>query len=180
MGRPKALVIDECGSWLERATTLLLDAGCSPVFVVLGAAASEAVHLLPGDDRVIPLLAHDWETGMSESLRVGLARATATDAPAVVVTLVDLPGLPLAALTRITASPQTLTVLRQAHWDGVPGHPVLIGRAHWPSLLTGLTGDSGARRYLTLNRAEATECGDLGDGRDVDDGPTGATREITD
>ena len=38
MGRPKALVRDESGqSWLALATTTLLDAGCRPVLVALGA-----------------------------------------------------------------------------------------------------------------------------------------------
>jgi CTP:molybdopterin cytidylyltransferase MocA len=166
MGIPKALVAD--GSWLVRATALLLDAGCSPVLVVLGAAAAEARPLLPADPRVVPVLAADWRLGMSASLRAGLSAAAATDATSALVTLVDLPRLPLAALTRVLAPAAGPGSLRQALWAGAPGHPVLLGRDHWTAVTASLAGDSGARAYLVAEGAEMMECGDLGDGADVD------------
>ena len=39
------------------------------------------------------VVAHDWAEGMGASLRTGLAAVSATDAQAVVVTLVDLPDV---------------------------------------------------------------------------------------
>lgn len=170
MGMPKALVRGAGGEpWLARAAGILLDAGCSPVVVVLGAAAAEARTLLPPDPRVEVVVADDWRLGMSASLAAGIRAAQATGATAAVVTLVDLPALPLAAVTRLLEPPPDRSALRRAGWDdGAPGHPVVIGRDHWGPVLDCLAGDEGAGRYLLAHGAELVDCADLGDGRDVD------------
>ena len=87
MGRPKALVSDERGSWLLRACVTLRNGGCDDVVVVLGAEASRARALL-GDLPVEVVEAADWADGMSASLRAGLDAAG--DADAALVHLVDL------------------------------------------------------------------------------------------
>lgn len=81
------------------------------------------------------------------------------------ITLVDLPSLPLAAAQRVLASDAPLA---QATWGGAPGHPVLISRSHWAPLAASLSGDSGARAYLAAHGVFEVECSDLGDGGDVD------------
>src|SRR3954447_10631321 len=101
MGRPKALVRDADGtSWLQRAVEVLLDGGCNGVTVVLGAGADEAVSLLDGLG-VDVVVAHDWDEGMSASLRSGLESLMGSDAEAAVVTLVDLPDLTAAVVRRV-------------------------------------------------------------------------------
>lgn len=166
MGTPKALV----PGWLARAGSTLLDAGCDPVIVVLGAAASRARARVPAGVRVV--VAEDWEIGMSASLRHGIAALIGSGTPAVVVTLVDLPGLPVAAVRRVMADSggtgSTAAVLRRATYDGRPGHPVFIGRDHWAPMLATLDGDSGGADYLVAAGAERIDCGDLWDGADVD------------
>ena len=171
MGLPKALVVDDRGGWLERSTTLLLDAGCAPVIVVLGAAADEARAMLPADPRVSVVVAEQWERGLSASLAAGLRAAERTDAASATVTLVDLPTLGLAAVARLLHPAPGVDALRQASWGGRPGHPVIIGRAHWAALLADLSGDSGARSYLQRHSADMVDCSDLGDGMDVDARP---------
>jgi CTP:molybdopterin cytidylyltransferase MocA len=59
-------------------------------------------------------------------------------------------------------------VLARAAYDGVPGHPVLFGRDHWPGVLETAHGDRGARAYLAGRDVELVECGDLATGHDVD------------
>jgi nicotine blue oxidoreductase len=60
-------------------------------------------------------------------------------------------------------------VLARAAYAGRPGHPVLIGRTHWPAVSGTATGDAGARGYLAGNPAvELVECGDVADPDDVD------------
>ena len=88
-GAPKALVRLGGRLLVERAADLLAAGGCDPVVVVLGAAADEvlAAARLPRT-----VLNPDWATGMGSSLRAGLA-AVPAEAEAVVVTLVDTPGL---------------------------------------------------------------------------------------
>jgi CTP:molybdopterin cytidylyltransferase MocA len=165
MGMPKALLSSHGVPWLARASALLRAGGCRPVLVVLGADAERARVLLPPTDAARILVTDRWEDGLSHSLRAGLAEATGT---AVLVTVVDTPELPLAVLQRLLAQPVGPHTLRQAVYAGAPGHPAVIGSAHWAPLAADLDGDAGARRYLVAHGVEEVECGDLFDGRDID------------
>ena len=167
MGMPKALVRDPDGdAWLTRAIAVLIDGGCVAVTVVLGAAAEEARPLVP--DGVDTVVAEDWESGMAASLRAGLTAAAGTDATAALIHLVDLPDVTAEVVRRVLAQGDRPDELARAAYDRRPGHPVLIGRDHWPQLVTGLTGDEGARSYLADHRTVLVECGDLASGHDVD------------
>lgn len=170
MGRPKALVADERGPWLARAASLLLGAGCDPVLVVLGASAHDAAHLLPRDARLVPVVADGWTEGVGASLRAALDAAAALPLQpgALLVTLVDLPWLRPEAAARVMAGGADPGTLRRAVYDGVPGHPVLIGRDHWAALNEGLAGDRGAGPYLAAHGAVPVDCTGLGGDRDVD------------
>jgi len=193
MGRPKALVVGSDGEpWLRRAARTLGAGGCTEVVVVLGAAADRARLLIPTPsppDResaptasasvsastastpTVPLhvvAIDDWETGISASLRAGLDAARSRGATAAVITLVDLPDLTVAAVHRMLAPAPHPTTLRQAAYDGRPGHPVVIGRDHLDALSATLHGDTGARPYLKAHGVDLVDCSDLGGGDDVD------------
>jgi CTP:molybdopterin cytidylyltransferase MocA len=167
MGRPKALVRDDDGSsWLVRAVRALRDGGCSGVTVVLGASASEAALLLEGAG-VTVVVAPDWADGMGASLRAGLASLD----PAVdvaVLSLVDLPDVGAPVVRRLRGLGDAPDLLARASYDGVPGHPVLLGRDHWPGVVDTATGDRGARDYLAAHEVTLVECGDLATGQDRD------------
>ena len=168
MGTPKALLYDERGlSFVHRAVLALRDGGCESVLVVLGAEADEVAGLL--DETVPVVVAEDWAEGMGASLRAGLAAAQDTPATAALVTLVDLPDVDASVVRRVLAlgSPDQATLAR-AGSDGVPGHPVLLGRDHWPGVIATAEGDRGARDYLREHPPLLVECGDLATGRDVD------------
>ena len=115
--------------------------------------------------------------------------AAQTPAIAIMVTLLDLPRMPASVVERVLnpaggtdSIPLGPTTLRRAVYGGIPGHPALIGRAHWEGLGLTLRGDSGARDYLIEHHALEVECGDIFDGRDSDapaDDPSG-TRIRTD
>lgn len=163
---PKALRRDADGMpWLHRAVAALREGGCDPVLVVLGADAEHARALVPAEASVV--VAEEWAEGLSASLRTGLDAAP-RDAIAVVVTLVDLPGLPAAAVARLLAGPLGPQTLRRATYDGRPGHPVVIGRDHWAAAAAAVEGDNGAGRYLRDQGAELVELSGLWDGADVD------------
>ena len=182
-GRPKALVRGADGvPWLVRAVGVLRAAGCSPVLVVLGAEGT-AAEALVGDaglleDGAVVVHAGDWAEGLSASLRAGIgaaleivAVAAQTEAPAALVVVpVDVPDLDAATVLRVLNPGEGVNrdSLRQAVFGGRPGHPVLIGRAHWEPLRAALTGDTGARPYLLAHGVLAVECGDLTTGVDVD------------
>jgi CTP:molybdopterin cytidylyltransferase MocA len=154
-GGPKALR----PGWVAGAVTVLLDAGCAHVVVVLGAAPDAPV---PIDPRVRTVIATDWEQGMSHSLRAGLAASAGI---AALITLVDYPDMPVAVARRVLAA---VGPLRQAVYGGRPGHPVYVAADHWASLIDDLDGDRGARSYLQQHGVDEVECGDLWHGVDVD------------
>src|SRR5688572_16837775 len=135
---PKALVEYEGSLLVERAVRTAR-AVCDPVLVVLGAQAVEVWQRADLDGATV-LANRDWETGMASSLRTGLEGLRSWPVPAgrrggggivaALVTLVDMPGMTPAALERLagSAAPDALAV---ATYDGVRGHPVLLGRDHW-------------------------------------------------
>ncbi len=171
LGGPKALLRRADGSaYLAFAVDALLGGGCDRVTVVLGAAADLARPLVPSRAEVAVVLARDWPQGMSASLRAGLEGLAAGDAGAALVMLVDLPDVTAAVVRRVlgAAGPRTERALVRATYGGRPGHPVLLGRAHWPGVLAGLSGDEGARAYLAQHGTLEVECGDLAAGYDVD------------
>ncbi|MEJ7794325.1 MAG: nucleotidyltransferase family protein [Nocardioides sp.] len=168
MGTPKALVVSQDGApWLSHGVASLLGGGCDGVTVVLGAAAEDAVTLVPPGP-VTTVVAADWAEGMSASLRAGLAALAATDAEAAVVTLVDLPDVGADVVHRVIDLGTDPGVLARATYDGRPGHPVLLGRDHWAGVVEVVSGDSGARDYLAGHMVFEVECGDLATGQDVD------------
>jgi nicotine blue oxidoreductase len=59
-------------------------------------------------------------------------------------------------------------VLARATYGGAPGHPVVIGRAHWDGVIASAHGDEGARAYLRTHDAVLVECADIADGLDAD------------
>lgn len=167
MGRPKALVEIGGEPLVRRALRALVDGGAAPVVVVLGARAGLVRAVLPAGAHTVE--APDWADGMGASLRAGLTALEGYDAEAAVVHLVDLPGVPSAAVARLVASSDGAGVLVRAAYAGRPGHPVLLGRAHWAGVREAATGDAGARGYLAgRGDVRLVECGDLADPDDVD------------
>ena len=169
MGTPKALVDDPAGgSFVERGVRVLRDGGCSPVIVVVGAASSRAKELARAAGADLVVEAPDWAQGQSASLRAGVGALQSTDAEVACILLVDLPDVDAAVVERVTAAGAGPAVLARAAYQGVPGHPVVMGRDHWQGVLDVAAGDKGARDYLATHDHAVVECGDLATGRDVD------------
>jgi len=78
-----------------------------------------------------------------------------------------MPGMTAAALERVggKAGPDALAI---ATYDGVRGHPVLLGRDHWAGVAATAAGDEGARRYLATHDVEEVDCTGLADPADLD------------
>jgi CTP:molybdopterin cytidylyltransferase MocA len=171
-GMPKALVEYEGSLLVERAVRTAR-AVCAPVLVVLGAQAVDVWRTADLDGATV-LANRDWETGMASSLRTGLdgLRGWPGRVDAVLVILVDMPGMTPEALRALAehAAPDALAV---ATYDGVRGHPVLLGREHWAGVSETATGDEGARRYLAGRAVTEVDCTGLADPTDLDVPPGG-------
>jgi CTP:molybdopterin cytidylyltransferase MocA len=107
---------------------------------------------------------------MGSSLRAGLDSLAGTGARAVLVSLVDQPGIGAEAVARVLAAHRSEDSLVSAAYDGVRGHPVLFGAAHWAGIAESATGDRGARAYLKAHADSVVlvECGDAARPYDID------------
>ena len=162
-GGPKAPHVYKGERLVDRAVRTLPAAGCDPVYVVLGAWSGQVE-----DAEVI--LNEAWSEGMGSSLRLGLQHVQHDSLiEAVVILLVDQPGITSEAIGRLMDSLGSLT---QASYEGRPGHPVLIGREHWLPLIDSLHGDVGARDYLKSSPdRKLVEISDISDDTDMDTPP---------
>ena len=179
-GHPKALLEDDRGPWVVRAARDLLEGGCADVLVVTGAEGERVESLVSQvGPAVTTTRCGTWDRGMGESLRAGLTslgtRGRAVPVAAL-VHLVDLPDVGPRVMARVLGAAVDgpppggeTAVLARAVYLGRPGHPVLLGRAHWQPVLAGVHGDAGARAYLRRAAPVRVECGDLATGADVDE-----------
>jgi CTP:molybdopterin cytidylyltransferase MocA len=121
------------------------------IVVIEGAYALETDALL--------VRCPDWERGMGASLRCGL-EALPAEADAAIVVLADGPDLSPEAIDRLIAAWQDgRGEVIAASYNGIRGHPVLLGRSAWASVP-----DEGARAL----DPELVPCDDLGHPGDVD------------
>ena len=163
-GGPKAPYVYEGERLVDRAVRILREAGCDPVFVILGAWEGNV-------DNATVIVNHGWEEGMGSSLRIGLKWANATtEADYALLTLVDLPGMTTPAMKRILDAPAGIAV---GSFDGERGHPVRIPREHFRELIDTVAGDIGAKSFLE-GREDITfvELSDVADGHDLDIAPS--------
>ncbi|KOU59357.1 4-diphosphocytidyl-2C-methyl-D-erythritol synthase [Streptomyces sp. MMG1533] len=168
-GRPKALLEHRGRPLVEHAVGVLRAAGCTRVHVVLGAGAAAVRERAELGDCVL-VENPDWADGMGSSLRAGLDSLTGTDVRAALVSLVDQPGIGAEAVGRVLAAYESQQSLVSAAYDGVRGHPVLFGAAHWAGIAATATGDRGARAYLKAHEEAITlvECADVARPYDID------------
>jgi CTP:molybdopterin cytidylyltransferase MocA len=171
MGGPKALVrlTDGGPTLVETAVARVLESGCDRVVVVVGAAGEQAAALVAETGAEV-VAADDWDEGMGASLRAGIAHLEDAHDDLALVTLVDLPDVTARVMSRVLADAvgDGRAALARAAYDGVPGHPVVIGRDHWSAVRTTARGDRGARDHLRATPHRLVECGDLATGRDLD------------
>lgn len=127
------------------------------VYVVLGAAAEQIMETVDlGDAAVIENL--EWREGMGSSLRVGLDFLVGErSVDQVLVVLGDQPNVPGDVVPQLLeARKRSRRPVVIPRYRFTRGHPVLVHRSLWPALITGLSGDRGARN-LFLSHPEWVE-----------------------
>jgi molybdenum cofactor cytidylyltransferase len=167
-GSPKQLAELDGVPLLQHAVDAMLAVpAIDPVVVVLGAEAERVVAAVELDE-ARAVVCPDWAEGMAASLRCGVAAVGAADW--VIVTLGDQPRVTpqvIAAVMDAADSAPVGTAAVRATYDGVPGHPVALGRAMLPGVAK-LRGDVGARELLGHATVRTFEAGGLCDPVDVD------------
>ena len=161
-GRPKALLEVDGERLVDRAARVLREGGCDVVYVVAGAVPLD----VPGASTLVNA---DWRSGMASSLRAGLG-SLPTTVDAVVISLVDQPGIGPAAVERLVEPLRQGHQLVVASYGGSLRNPVGIARALWGQAAAGAEGDEGARTFIRAHPelVEAIECADVADPSDVD------------
>ncbi len=127
------------------------------VYVVLGAVAEQIMETVDlGDVAVIENL--EWREGVASSLRSGLDFLIGERlVDQALVVLGDQPNVPGDVVPRLLeARKQSRRPVVIPRYRRTRGHPVLVHRSLWPALVTGLSGDQGARN-LFLSHPEWVE-----------------------
>jgi 4-nitrophenyl phosphatase len=151
-GRPKQLLDWEGVPLLAHVTDVALSSGLAPVAVVLGCGAEEA-HAALGERPVQFLMNWRWESGLSTSVRVGLA-AIPPEADAVVFLQCDQPLISSDLLRALVACfEETGAAIVYPTHDGRRGTPVLFARRLFPELAA-ISGDEGGRVVIARHPDE--------------------------
>ena len=111
----------------------------------------------------------DWAGGISTSVKAGL-RALGPRTRAAIVLLADQPLVGAGAVERLVAAFEEGARVAAATYGGEVRNPVLFSREVWPLLMSGLSGDEGARSFLRRRPELVTRvpCDGVGDPADVD------------
>jgi nicotine blue oxidoreductase len=160
LGRPKALLEIGGERLVDRAVRAQREGGVESVHVVQGAETLDVPGAVVVDNP-------RWADGLAGSLRCGLQ---AVPGDAVVVMLVDTPGVGGAVVARLVAAYRAGAGAVVATYGGEPGNPALIAREHWAEVSSLATGDVGARAFLAAHPdlVRRVECGDIGAPDDLD------------
>jgi molybdenum cofactor cytidylyltransferase len=138
---------------LHRAVRTALEAGLSPVLVILGHEAERArasLGALPCRSVLNPAPAR----GLGSSVATGVA-AVPDDAAAAVVILADMPGVTAAMLKALAARHRaTGALLVVSEYGGIVAPPVLYDRRLFPELAA-LDGETAGRAVIERHRADA-------------------------
>lgn len=190
LGAPKGLLRTAAGQPVVAALCgQLTAAGLAEIVVVTGAAAEAVAAGVPAGARATH--APDWQDGLSASLRAGLQALAAVadgaeadvpageeaEAPAAeriraaVILLADVPDITAEAIAAVIDAARESgveTSLVRAVFGARPGHPVVIGAAHWPQVIATATGDAGAKALFASGAVREVDCSHLCTGADVD------------
>lgn len=168
MGRPKALLPFDRSTFSRSVLLALQKGGCADCLVVVGHDPGPIVAHL-GDLGPRFVMNRRWKFGQITSLQAAI-RASSSGASAILVALVDQPGLRAATVGRLlrvhARHPSRILI---ASCRGRGGHPVLFPRRFFPALLDApLT--QGARAVVQKNASDRLyiETGDPAVVRDVD------------
>ena len=152
LGANKLLLWLDSEPLVRRAARLALQAGLSPVLVVIGHEAERVAAALDGLP-VETVVNPEHRAGMHGSMQRGIARVP-DDCAAAVVLLADMPAVTVAMVEALVArfrggsEPLVLSL-----YGDVPAPPTLYGRSLFPALAA--AGAGGGREVVREHRDKA-------------------------
>lgn len=153
LGSNKLLVELGAETVVRRAARHALEAGLSPVIVVLGHEAPQVAAALAG----LPLetvVNPEYPEGMRASVRAGIARVPG-DCDAAVVLLSDMPLVTPGMIAEVVARYRAGGELVISLYGEVQAPPTLYARRFFPALVS--AGPESGRRVVRDHRSEAVE-----------------------
>lgn len=139
-GQPKQLVRVGTENLLERSVRVAVEAGCSPIIVVLGASA-DLIRKKCALKGVKVVFNHGWQEGMASSIRIGVE--SLRDVDGVVVMVCDMPAVTSCHVRALADSGE----ITGSSYAGRCGVPAYLPRSTFSALVR-LQGDAGARDLL--------------------------------
>ena len=155
MGTSKQLVELRGEPLVRRAASAALKSGCSPVVVVIGANAEGTRQALRGIN-VREVENSQWKSGLSSSIRAGLAALLETNpiTEAVVLMLCDQPFLTSDVIGKlINIYRETGCSIVASSYGDTFGVPALFEKGHYGELLA-LKGAAGAKQIIGKHLAD--------------------------
>jgi molybdenum cofactor cytidylyltransferase len=153
LGEPKQLLVDADGTAaVVRLSQALREAGCAPVFVVVGAARDEVTAALAGEP-VILVDHEDWAEGMGSSIAAGTRAAARhmSEAHGLLICPCDMPTVGVSHLRTLLGAYDGIARVASEYvaGDGTPvrGIPAILPHADW-QWLQSLSGERGAKPLL--------------------------------
>lgn len=154
MGRNKLLLPIDGESLVRRAARTALDAGLSPVVVVLGHEADRVGGELDGLE-VVRVVNGDHEDGPGTSVAAGAARASHAPVEALVLLLADMPLVTTAMVEGLVARwRETRAPLVISRYGDAQAPPSLFARELFP-VLTDVDEAAGAKPVIAEHASEA-------------------------
>ncbi len=155
LGQPKQLLVFEGKTLIRRSAEVLIESGCEPVVVVLGAETEACTEELAGLSVTIHINS-DWPSGMGSSIASGLGRlqTISSNLDAVMVALCDQPHVTTQHLKSLITEFQTSNAeIVAAEYGQTIGVPAVFAREIFPDLKR-LDADKGARDIIRNHASE--------------------------
>lgn len=159
LGRPKQLLRIQGESLLHRTARLALEAGCSPVYIVVGFEAQAMTHELL-DLPVEAVLNAGWTEGMGSSVRTGIHALRNADPrlDAVLLLVCDQPNLTAEHLRNLLARNRARHVegkksVTASFYAGKAGVPAVFPQELFEEIAV-CSGDQGARELIRAHAAD--------------------------
>ncbi len=154
-GQPKQLLPVGDKTMIQHVVDIVLDSPVEQVIVVLGCRAME-IGTSIADRPVQVVVNQEWKSGLSSSVRAGLA-AVKPEVDAALFVLADQPGVTTEVIAKIIERYQeTRAPIVVPTHRGQRGNPVLFDRSLFAELMR-VKGDQGGRQVIAEHEDELEE-----------------------